>query len=296
MMSISKSHQYFQRAREVSLGVIASELRSSIVSFKMRSTWHNIRSYAPNLLDDPVWKIYLRNIAFEKSITEFWASQLKAIEAGVLTNDESYLVQMPTSAGKTLIAELTILSALTTDDDSRCLYIAPYRALVHEIERALSETLSSLGYRVSTLIGGFEFDAFQNFLITESDVLIATPEKTELLLRTHPEYFENIDVIVVDEGHIVDEGVPSFVDLVGEKTFREELEEKGTLGRGPLLELLITRLKRKLPEARVIFLSAVMPETNASDFVTWLSQERTEPLRISPAECNWPQKLDHVLR
>lgn len=281
---IYKSHKYFQKAQEVSIDVIVSELRTFLMLFYERSTWYNVKTYAPSLLESPVWRTYLRNIAFEKSITEFWPAQLKAIQEDILVNDDSYVVQMPTSAGKTLIAELTILSELSTNDGARCLYIAPYRALVNEIEDGLSDTLGAVGYRVSTLLGGFEFDSFQNFLVHESDVLIATPEKTELLFRTHPEYFENLAVIIVDEGHIVDEGIPSKSELVGDKTLLSELEQKNTLGRGPLLEMLITRLKLKFPDVRFIFLSAVMPEVNAGDFIAWLSREREQPLSIEEEE------------
>lgn len=280
--SLQKSYEYFQKIGEVTLGTITSELRTVLDLFNERSTWSNISKYAHELLDDRVWQVYLRNMAFEKSIVEFWSSQLKAIESGLLLSNDSFIVQMPTSAGKTLIAELSILAALSRGEEAKCLYIAPYRALVNEIESSLTETLGTIGYRVSNLIGGFEFDTFQEFLVKEANVLVATPEKIELLLRTHPDYFESLSVIVVDEGHIVDEGVPSPQELGEGKTLLEELNQRGTLGRGPLLELLITRLKHRLPEARFIFLSAVMPEINAYDFSQWLSRQNREPLRINP--------------
>jgi helicase len=283
--NIQKSHAYFQKVGDATLGTIASELRTVLDLFDTRSTWSSVSAYARGLLEDRIWQIYLRNLALEKSIVEFWLSQLKAIHSGILTAEDSFVVQMPTSAGKTLIAELSILAALTSEEQARCLYIAPYRALVNEIESSLAETLGAVGYRVSNLVGGFEFDAFQDFLLRESDVLVATPEKVELFLRTHPDYFQSLSVIVIDEGHIVDEGVPSLEELDDdEETLRSKLDREGTLGRGSLLELLITRLKRKLPEARFLFLSAVMPEVNASDFVEWLSKNRQEPLRIERSD------------
>src|SRR5205085_2033072 len=98
------------------------------------------------------------NLAYEKSIVEFWTSQLKALRSDILTSDDSFIVQMPTSAGKTFIAELSVLASLTDSSEKRCLYIAPYRALVNELEDKLVDTLGALGYRVSNLAGGFEFD------------------------------------------------------------------------------------------------------------------------------------------
>lgn len=281
--NLSKSYRYYEQAGDITLATITSELRTVLDLFAERSTWSNIAEYANSLLQDRTWHFYLRNLALEKSIVEFWPAQLKAIHRNLLTSEDSFIVQMPTSAGKTFIAELAILAALTIKPQSRCLYIAPYRALVNEIESHLTETIGAIGYRVSTLIGGFEFDAFQDFLITQSDVLVATPEKVELLLRTHPEYFENLAVVIIDEGHILDEGIPTQQELEGGKTLQERLSEEGTLGRGILLEFLITRLKRML-SAKFIFLSAVMPEINANDFVDWLCESGQEPLRISRAE------------
>lgn len=272
-----KSYRCFLKARDATLGAVTSELRTVLDQFKKRSTWFTISAHAGSLLGNPVWQVYLQNLAFEKSTVEFWLSQLTAIRSGLLTSEDSYIVQMPTSSGKTLIAELAILGALTSREGVRCLYIAPYRALANEIENALSETLGAVGYRVSNLLGGFEFDAFQDFLLGESQVLVATPEKIDLFLRIHPEYFDSLAIVVVDEGHIVDEGVPQ---PDPDTTLLTELKQTGTLGRGPLLEFLITRLKRKVPGVRFIFLSAVMPEVSARDFVNWLSKEKQGPLRI----------------
>lgn len=281
---LQKSQKNFVKAGDATLGVIVSELAASLDLFRERSTWNSVHEYAGNLLQDPVWRFYLRNLALEKSIVEFWSSQLKAIQNHLLTSDDSFVVQMPTSAGKTFIAELAILAALTSRPESRCLYIAPYRALVNEIQSHLSNVLGKIGYRVSTLIGGFEFDTFQNFLLTQAHVLVTTPEKVELLLRAKPDYFEGLATIIVDEGHMIDEGIPSSEEIAEGKTLLEELHEQETLGRGVLLELLMTRLKAKIPQSRFIFLSAVMPEVNAEDFVSWLCNRPQEPLRIGQSE------------
>lgn len=282
--NIEKSYSYFQRTGDTRLNIIASELRTLLKLFEAQSTWSNIEKYGDELIQSPIWSTYLRNLALEKSIVEFWASQLKALQSELLTSDDSFVIQMPTSAGKTFIAELAILATLTNSSQKRCLYIAPYRALVNEIEDRLAETLGALGYRVSNLAGGFEFDSFQNFLAVESHVLVTTPEKADLLFRTHPDYFENISTIVIDEGHMLDEGIPTEKEVDQGKTLAEVLAQNGTLGRGVSLELLITRLKKKLPQAHFLFLSAVMPEVNVDDFVAWLSKNSQKPLKIERTE------------
>jgi len=281
--SLEKSHRYFERTGDVAFATITSELRAILETSYERGTWANIREHAETFSQDRMWRFYLRNLALERSIVEFWPSQLKAVRNGLLKSNDSFVVQMPTSAGKTFIAELAILAALTTYPQSRCLYIAPYRALVSEIEASLSETLGAVGYQVSTLIGGFEFDSFQEFLVTQSDVLIATPEKVELLLRTHPDYFEALSTVIIDEGHIIDEGIPAESEITPGKTLAEELGEQGGLGRGIGLEFLITRLKQRF-SVRFIYMSAVMPDINSSDFVTWLCEQPSVPLRIGMAE------------
>jgi len=282
--NLLKSHRNFEKSGDATLGTIVLELRTALDLFFTRSTWSNLSEYAYDLSQDRVWKFYLRNLALEKNIVEFWQSQLKAIKNQLLTSSDGFIIQMPTSAGKTFIAEIAILSSLTNNPQCRCLYIAPYRALVNEIQSSLLENLGNIGYQVSNLIGGFEFDAFQEFLITQSQVLIATPEKTELLLRTQPNYFNEVTVIIIDEGHILDEGIPTVEEIPNNKTLLNELLEQGGLGRGILLELLITRLKIKIPHAKFIFISAVMPQINAEDFVSWLCESQEEPIRIERNE------------
>jgi len=127
--NLSKSFQYFEKIGDVILATITSELRVVLNMFRERSTWLNISQYAEKFLTNKIWRFYLRNLALEKSIVEFWPAQLKAIHNNLLTSEDGFVVQMPTSAGKTFIAELAILSALTLHPQSRCLYIAPYRAL-----------------------------------------------------------------------------------------------------------------------------------------------------------------------
>ena len=281
---LETSKTYYQKIGDIKLATLVSETRSVLDFFEERSTWTNIARSAKELLEERIWHLYLRNLAFDRSIVEFWLSQIKAISSGLLTANDGFVIQMPTSAGKTLIAELSILAALSAKDEARCLYIAPYRALVNEIEKDLAGNLGALGYKVSNLIGGFEFDNFQDFLIKESHVLVATPEKVELLLRTHPEYFQQVAVVVIDEGHILDEGVPSIEELREGETLLSALMKQGTLGRGALLELLVTRLRNRLPETRFLFLSAVMPEVNVSDFITWLSKGKQQVVKTEPSE------------
>lgn len=163
---------------------------------------------------------------------------------------------MPTSTGKTFIAELAIIDYLVKYPDKKCLYIAPFRSLTYEIENNLSKELSKIGYTVSTLSGSYEVDQYQDFIINETDVLIATPEKIDLLLRLNPDFFNEVSMLVVDEGHIIG-----------------DINE-----RSNLLEFLIMRLKKNINDLRILFISAVMPEQNAKEFSEWLSSNKNNTI------------------
>ena len=91
-------------------------------------------------------------------------------------------------------------------------------------------------------------DDFQDLLFRETDVLITTPEKLDLLQRTQPEFLTNTMLFVLDEAQII-----------------------ADRDRGPKYELLITRLKRRLPEARFLMLSAVVPNQTLEDFARWFN-------------------------
>lgn len=235
-------------------------IRTRYKLMRIRSIWDNL--YKLDKLPNEIWERYLKLLSMNiyknntyvkeharTSIFEFWNSQLKALEKGLISTDNSYVVQMPTSAGKTMIAEISILDSLIKTPEGKCLYIAPFRALAAEVEDCLSNHLGRLGYIISNVTGNYEIDRFDDFIIKDADVLVATPEKIDLLLRLRPDFFEEVSLIVIDEGHVLG-----------------NLDE-----RSSLFELLITRLKRKLKDrVKFLFISAVMPDINAQQFAHWL--------------------------
>ena len=188
-----------------------------------------------------------------RSGTEFWESQLTALRAGLLSDTNKGLaVRMPTSAGKTRIAELAILNTLADERRRQVVYVAPFNALADEIETSMSSVFSDLGFRVSSVLGNYDIDELEEGLVTSSDLLITTPEKLTLLLRYRPNHFDSVGLIVLDEGHIID-----------------------SKERGIGYEILLTRLRQTLPDdSRVLFLSAVITNDNAADFAEWLCKDR----------------------
>ncbi|MFC8728200.1 DEAD/DEAH box helicase [Streptomyces bacillaris] len=208
------------------------------------------------------WERYLKAlIVSDRPLTQVWPSQRTALDAGLLdARAHNLTVTMPTSAGKTHIAEWAILHALAhtgeTDDSPLGLilrfldpplavYVVPTRALAAQVERHLAASLELVGLRVSSLFGGAEHVRYENQLLDHTDVLVVTTEKLDLLLRNTPELAGRLRLVLVDEGHSIDRSA-----------------------RGLRLEMVLTRIRRTTPQARIVLLSAVLP--NGEDIARWL--------------------------
>jgi helicase len=269
IFELDNVYKYYLNKGNTYLSHLIFLLKTRILLFTERSIWGVLREndivennsywrkYVKLLAQDFYTNNAIKEIDERKSIFEFWTSQLRAIEGGLIELDENFVVQMPTSAGKTFIAELAILKNLINHPEKKCIYVAPFRALTSEKEIELGKYLSKLGFSVSSLSGSYEVDEFQNVLLSEADIIIATPEKIDLLLRKNPEFFTKISFVVVDEGHII-----------------------GDISvRATLLEFLIIRLKIKIPDLKTLFISAVMPSENANEYALWLSGKENNVLR-----------------
>src|ERR1700683_5644258 len=81
---------------------------------------------------------------------ELWPSQVDAARRAIDLTDD-LIIALPTSAGKTRIAELCILSTLARV--KRVLYVTPLRALSAQVERVLARTFIPLGFSVTSLYG-----------------------------------------------------------------------------------------------------------------------------------------------
>jgi helicase len=250
---------------------LAHSLASLLPLMVSRSTWSNL---LPLLPDNKRWRRYLtllargtgEHVIDNASVSELWPSQKLAVERGLLTSESNVVVRMPTSAGKTRVAELAIAEELISEVGGKCVYIAPYRALVSEVQQTLLTIFSDLGFAVSSLAGSYESDDFEEVLAAEGDILVLTPEKLDLVARLYPEQLEAVKLFVVDEGQLLDD--PS---------------------RGIKFELLLSRLRALLPNARFIFLSAVIPSETLEDLSDWLSLQEEGIL-----ESSWRPSVQRV--
>jgi DEAD/DEAH box helicase len=88
--------------------------------------------------------------ARKNSEVELWPSQREAARRSTDVKDD-LVVALPTSAGKTRVAEIAAL--MTLSSARRVLIVTPLRALSAQTERSFRKTFAPLGFSVSSLYG-----------------------------------------------------------------------------------------------------------------------------------------------
>ncbi|MEM3915015.1 MAG: ATP-dependent DNA helicase Hel308 [Metallosphaera sp.] len=176
--------------------------------------------------------------------------QSEAIEKGLLEG-KRMLLTSPTGSGKTLIAELGMISHLLKGG-KRAVYVTPLRALTAEKYSTFGDW-ETLGIKVGVTSG--DYDAEDAFL-SKYDLVVTTYEKLDSLWRHGPEWLLETDYFVLDELHYMNDGK-----------------------RGPIVESVAVRAKRR----KILALSATV--SNGEAIAKWLNAElvntnwRPVPLR-----------------
>ena len=189
----------------------------------------------------------------KRPIFALWPPQIHALEREFLTTDHVGL-SMPTSSGKTLLAEMKIASEINKDPAGLVFYVVPLNALARQIGRDLQERLklAPLRYNIKVLTGTYEIEDSDLAATRKENVIVTTPEKLDSLLRNIDRapirsYFERCRLFIFDECHSIGEGK-----------------------RGITYEFLIARLLRAFPATRTLALSAVF--SNIADFAQWVAK------------------------
>nr|WP_319565642.1 DEAD/DEAH box helicase [uncultured Rhodoferax sp.] len=207
-----------------------------------------------------------------KAEVDLWPSQIDAANRAVDQADD-LVVSLPTSAGKTRIAELCILRCLA--GGKRVVFITPLRALSAQTETTLQRTFGPLGKTISALYGSIGVSGFDEDTIRESDIVVATPEKLDFALRNDPSLLDDVGLLVFDEGHMIG---------LNEREVRYEVQ--------------IQRLLRRADahERRIVCLSAILPDGDQlDDFAGWLRRDHPgglikhdwRPTRLRFGEVVW---------
>lgn len=195
--------------------------------------------------------------ARKTSEVELWPSQREAARRSADVKDD-LVVSLPTSAGKTRVAEIAALMTLSLAQ--RVLIVTPLRALSAQTERSFRKTFAPLGFSVSSLYGAGGLSAGDEDALHSREIVIATPEKLDFALRGDPSLIDDVGLIVLDEGHMI-----------------------GPSEREIRYETLVQRLLRRSDSAerRIVCLSAVLPSGDELDDLTaWIrSDEPGDPVR-----------------
>src|SRR5690606_19577001 len=114
--------------------------------------------------------------------------------------DDDLVVALPTSAGKTRVAEICALMSLSAG--RRVLIVTPLRALSAQTERSFRRTFGPLGFSVSSLYGASGVMPGDEDALRMREIVIATPEKLDFALRNDRALIDDVGLIVLDEGHL----------------------------------------------------------------------------------------------
>ncbi len=187
-------------------------------------------------------------------------------ERGLLgSSRQAVVVSLPTSSGKTLIAQFRMLQALNQFEDRKgwVAYLAPSRALVNQVTRQLRRDFQPLGLVVERVSPAMEIDGIEAGVLTEANdetrfrILVATPEKFDLMLRQgwEEKIGRPLTLVVVDEAHTIQDKV-----------------------RGLRLELLLATINRECRDAQFLLLTPFIQ--NAREVARWLGGQNAEDISL----------------
>jgi len=192
--------------------------------------------------------------AVKGQLIELLPPQRAAIrEQGLLDSARrAIVVNLPTSGGKTALAQFRILQALNQFNERGgwVAYIAPTRALVSQITRRLRRDFEPIGINVEQLTAAVDLDTFEEKLLSGRNgadsfhVLVATPEKLNIVINRGA-VSRPLALVVIDEAHNIEDSE-----------------------RGLRIELLLATIKRQCLDASFLLLMPFVP--NSNDLANWL--------------------------
>ncbi len=188
-------------------------------------------------------------------------------EKGLLgSSRRAVVVSLPTSSGKTLIAQFRILQALNQFEHEQgwVAYLAPTRTLVNQITRQLRRDFAPLDIQVEQVSPALQVDNIEMGLLQEHDrnqafrVLVTTPEKLDLMLRQgwEEKIGRKLTLVVVDEAHNIQ-----------------------NLRRGLKLELLLSTINKECQRAQFLLLTPFI--ANAGEVARWLGGTSSDDVSLA---------------
>jgi len=272
---LSLSMEFAQKSGNISLGLLYQFYEALAVKMIRNTLWYTTRGINN-------WVSRFNEFIThqeEKGVFELLYPQRESVIEGELLNPayRAVVLNLPTSSGKTLIAEYRILQALNQfrENGGWVAYIVPTKSLVNQIFIQLNIDLGSIGINVGKASGAIELDGFEQHLVeergnrTDFDILVTTYEKMNLLVRqglgTTSE--RPLVLTVVDEAH-----------NIGEKN------------RGLTLEFLLSTIKNDCEDANFLLMTPDI--SNSNEIVNWLAGDRGNVINL---ELDWWQPNERVV-
>ncbi len=193
----------------------------------------------------------IKSVIKNRGIEALYPPQSKALKSGVLMG-KNLLLAIPTASGKTLVAEIVMVEGIL-NNGGKVVYLVPLKALAEEKYREFKDW-EKLGLKVAATTG--DYDSKDEWL-SRYDIIVATSEKFDSLLRHRPKWVKDVRLVVADEVHLI-----------------------GSQRRGATLEMILSLMKDR---AQILALSATVG--NAEELADWLDAElvvsdwRPVPLR-----------------
>ena len=185
---------------------------------------------------------------FKYGFEKFNRLQSTILKHGYWKQDCNLVLGTSTSTGKTISGELFVWETLKVHKKKVC-YVSPLKALTLE---KFNDWTKSFGneYKIMIMTGDFVLTEARVKELNEADMVCITSEMLDSKSRNHQsersDWLFEVGLLITDESHLL--------------TIK---------GRGDALESGIMRFCKLVPSARVLMLSATMP--NVSEFKLWLT-------------------------
>ncbi|MCL2032751.1 MAG: DEAD/DEAH box helicase [Methanomassiliicoccaceae archaeon] len=183
----------------------------------------------------------VREILIKSGFVELYPPQAEALPIAI--SGRNLIAAMPTASGKSLIGFIPAVSTVLKKG-GKVLYIVPLKALASEKKDDLDK-FSALGVKVVMSTGDLDSDDGK---LADADIIVATSEKADSMMRHGSIWMDDVRLVIADEIHLIHDP-----------------------GRGPTLEIILTKLMRKNRDTQMIALSATI--SNAEDLARWLKAD-----------------------
>jgi len=265
--------EYATKASNISLELLFQFFDSLSTKLIRNTIWYNTRGVNSRVTR---FNNFISH-KDDRGIFELLYPQKEALGELLNPAHSTIVVNLPTSSGKTMIAEYRLLQALNqfSADGGWVAYVVPSRALVNQVYIQLQQDLGSIGIKIEKVSGALELDGFEESLLERDsqnsifDVLVTTYEKLHLMIR---------------QGHGASDERPLVLAVVDEA---HNIEDES---RGLNLELLLATIKNDCERANFLLMTPDI--SNSAELARWLGGERGKDLQMS---LHWWQPNERII-